>query len=108
MIAKLFKGPQDLFSTEKVAIVSGVWESHKVAMVSGVWGSHKVALWCLVCGEAIRLLAKLFLEVCSAAAARSDPEIIYCKESGGRGGGKGEGEEKGAEGERQKRVTVFH
>lgn len=40
-----------------------------------------------MCGEAIRLLAKLFLEVCSAAAARSDPEIIYCKESGGRGGG---------------------
>lgn len=44
-----------------------------------------------MCGEAIRLLAKLFLEVCSAAAARSDPEIIYCKESGGRGGGGGGG-----------------
>lgn len=58
MIAKLFKGPQDLFSTEKVAIVSGVWESHKVAMVSGVWGSHTITcqalpggLLCCCCQE---------------------------------------------------------
>lgn len=76
VIAKLFKGPQDLFSTEKVMIVSDVWEK--------TW-----------------LLAKLFLEVCSADAARSDPEIIYCKERGeweGRGrrrkrGQKGRGRE---------------
>lgn len=51
-------------------------------------------------------LTKLFLEVFSAAAARSDPETMYYKQRGaGRGEGqKGEEQEGGgAEGERQKR-----
>lgn len=53
-----------------------------------------------MCGKAIRLLAKLFREVCSAAAARSDPEIIYCKESGGWGGGEGGRGSRGGEAEK--------